>query len=112
LLFGVVIIYQVLSLEVSNRLPEYATLKAMGFSDRYLAVVVLQQGVIFAVLSYIPAYVQALVIYRASTGLTNLPVYMTTTRAVSVFFLSLVMSSLSGLLALRILRRADPVDLF
>jgi putative ABC transport system permease protein len=112
LLFGVVIIYQVLSLEVSNRLPEYATLKAMGFSDRYLALVVLQQGVIFSALSYIPAYVQALVIYRVSVGLTNLPVYMTTTRAVTVFFLSLVMSSLSGLLALRILRRADPVDLF
>jgi putative ABC transport system permease protein len=112
LLFGVVIIYQVLSLEVTNRLSEYATLKALGYSDSFLAFVVLQQAVIFAVLSYVPAYLNALVIYVVSNRLTNLPIGMTLFRASTVFFLSLLMCSFSGLMALRILRRADPVDLF
>ena len=33
---GFVVVYQILYTEVTNHLPQYATLKAMGFSDRYL----------------------------------------------------------------------------
>jgi putative ABC transport system permease protein len=112
LLFGVIIIYQVLSLEVTSRLAEFATLKAMGFSDAYLALVVLQQGVLMAVLSYIPGFVMALGIYALARGVTHLPVSMTEARAVNVFLATLLMCSFSGLMAIRILRRADPVDLF
>jgi len=112
ILFGVVITYQVLSLEVNSRLPEYATLKAMGFSDVYLAVVVLQQAVFVAVLSYIPGFLIALGIYATARGITNLPISMTVTRAVGVFLATLLMCSFSGLMAIRFLRKADPVDLF
>ena len=112
LLFGVVIIYQVLSLEVNSRLPEYATLKAMGFSDAYLARVVLQQAVFMAVLSYIPGFVIALGIYALARQVTNLPIGMTVARAVGVFLSTLLMCSFSGLMAIRFLRKADPVDLF
>jgi len=112
LFFGVVIIYQVLSLEVNSRLPEYATLKAMGFSDLYLALVVLQQAVFMAVLSYIPGFLIALGIYALARDVTNLPISMTATRAVQVFLATLFMCSFSGLMAIRFLRSADPVDLF
>jgi putative ABC transport system permease protein len=111
-LFGIVIIYQVLSLEVNSRLPEYATLKAMGFSDGYLARVVLQQAVFMAVLSYIPGFLIGLGIYALARELTNLPIGMTVMRAVGVFLATLFMCSFSGLMAIRFLRRADPVDLF
>jgi putative ABC transport system permease protein len=112
ILFGVVITYQVLSLDVTHRLPEYATLKALGFSDRDLSLVVLQQAVIFAVVSYVPGYAFALAIYYFGHRFTGLPIGMTPGRAVAVFVVNLVLCCLSGLLALRILRRADPVDLF
>lgn len=111
-LFGIVIIYQVLSLEVNSRLPEYATLKAMGFSDLYLAKIVLQQAVFMAVLSYIPGFLIGLAIYATARFITNLPIEMTALRAVSVFFATLFMCSFSGLMAIRFLRKADPVDLF
>jgi putative ABC transport system permease protein len=110
--FGVVITYQVLSLEVSHRLSEYATLKALGFSNAWLSLVVLQQAVIFAVVSYVPGYVFAQGIYYLAGAATGLPIGMTHGRAVGVFFVNLVLCCLSGVLALRILRRADPVDLF
>jgi putative ABC transport system permease protein len=110
--FGIVIIYQVLSLEVNSRLPEYATLKAMGYSDRYLALVVLQQAIFMAVLSYIPGYLIGQVIYAIARGITNLPIEMTWQRALVVFIANLLMCSFSGLMAIRFLRRADPVDLF
>jgi hypothetical protein len=32
---GFVVVYQILYTEVTNHLPQYATMKAMGFSDRY-----------------------------------------------------------------------------
>ncbi|MGO9463340.1 MAG: ABC transporter permease DevC [Isosphaeraceae bacterium] len=112
LLFGIVIIYQVLSLEVNSRLPEYATLKAMGFSDAYLALVVLQQAVFMAVLSYIPGFLIALGIYATARAVTHLPITMTVWRAVGVFIATLLMCSFSGLMAIRFLRKADPVDLF
>src|SRR6516162_5604666 len=111
-LFGIVITYQVLSLEVSNRLSEYATLKALGFTDVYLAAIVLKQAVIFAVVSFIPGFFIALAIYYVGGSMTNLPIAMTVWRVTGVFILNLVLCCFSGLLALRILRRADPVDLF
>jgi putative ABC transport system permease protein len=111
-LFGSVIIYQVLSLEVNSRLPEYATLKAMGYSDSYLALVVLQQAVFLAVLGYIPGFLIGLGIYVLAVQVTNLPISMTWERAAGVFIATLLMCSFSGLMAIRFLRRADPVDLF
>jgi putative ABC transport system permease protein len=111
-LFGSVIIYQVLSLEVNSRLPEYATLKAMGYTDFDLARVVLQQAVLLAVLGYIPGLLIGLLIYYLAVRITNLPIYMTATRAVVVFVVTLLMCSFSGLMAMRFLRKADPVDLF
>jgi putative ABC transport system permease protein len=111
-LFGIVIIYQVLSLEVNSRLPEYATLKAMGYSDLYLAFVVLQQAIFLAVLSYIPGFLIGLWIYALARRITHLPIGMTPERAGGVFLATLVMCSISGLMAVRFLRRADPVDLF
>ncbi|MBM4072456.1 MAG: FtsX-like permease family protein [Planctomycetes bacterium] len=112
LLFGVVITYQVLSLEVNQRLPEYATLKAMGFSDVYLNGIVLKQAIIFAIVSYIPGFFIAVVIYATGAAMTGLPMGMTVSRALAVFVLNLLLCCVSGVLALRILRRADPVELF
>lgn len=112
ILFSVVITYQVLSLEVSHRLAEYATLKALGFSDAYLSWIVLKQAVIFAVVSYVPGIIFAMGICHIGASMTGLPMGMTLARAVSVFCINLSLCCLSGLLALRILRRADPVDLF
>ena len=43
---------------------------------------------------------------------TPLPVEMSGARAIGVLALSLAMSAASAMLAVRILRRADPADLF
>ncbi len=112
LLFGVVVTYQVLALEVSGRLPEFATLKALGFSHRYVAAVVLQKALFLAVAGYVPGFGIALLVYHLSQSVTNLPGGMTLERAAAVFVLNLAACCLSSLAALRILRRANPVDLF
>jgi putative ABC transport system permease protein len=55
LIVGVVIVYQVLSTDVANMLGEYATLKAMGYTNGYLSKVIIQQAALLAVLGYLPA---------------------------------------------------------
>ena len=45
---GAVILYQILSSEISNRMREFATLKAMGYTERYIYGVGISQGLFFS----------------------------------------------------------------
>jgi putative ABC transport system permease protein len=56
LMVGTVFVYQVISSDITQRFGEYATLKAMGYGNRYLAWVVLQQAMFYGVLGYLPGF--------------------------------------------------------
>ncbi len=109
---GGIIVYQILFADVNDHLPEYATLKAMGYSNGFLAGVVIQQAVILAALGFIPAMGLSLVLYRISGEATRLPLEMTSERAVFVFGLTVAMCTISALMALRKVRSADPAEIF
>lgn len=109
---GTVIVYQILYTDVAEHLPEYATLKAMGYSDRYFVQIVLQEAVILAVLGYFPGYAISSVVYLLAAGATNLPVMMTLERAIAVLILTVIMCCISGTFALRKLAAADPADIY
>lgn len=109
---GAVIVYQILYSDVTDHLPEYATLKAMGFRDRYLLIVVFQESLILAALGFIPGTAIALGIYRITNLATMLPMTMELGRIVFVFVLTAVMSSFSAAAAVRKLQTADPADIF
>lgn len=109
---GIVIVYQILYSDVADHLPEYATLKAMGYSDGYLIVVLLQEALLLAALGYIPGFLISLALYQLTYVATLLPVGMTLSRAFSVFILTVVMCSFSGAVAMRKLQSADPADIF
>ncbi|MEL6491235.1 MAG: ABC transporter permease DevC [Cyanobacteria bacterium J06634_6] len=109
---GIVIVYQVLYTDVSEHLPEYATLKAMGYSDRALLAVVLQEALILAVLGFVPGYFASYGVYQLLVVITRVPLVMKTAVAVQVFVLTLVMCVVSGAIAMNKLRAADPADVF
>lgn len=109
---GAVIVYQILYSDVTDHLPEYATLKAMGFRDRYLLIVVFQESLILAALGFIPGTAIALAIYRITNVATMLPMAMDLGRIVFVFILTVLMSSFSAAMAVRKLQTADPADIF
>jgi putative ABC transport system permease protein len=109
---GIVIVYQILYTDVSDHLPEYATLKAMGYSDWYLLGVVFQEAVILAFLGYIPGGVVTFFLYNLTRNATSLPLYMTLTRAITVLILTLIMCLVSGAISVRKLQAADPADIF
>ncbi len=109
---GLIIVYQILYSDVSDHLAEYATLKAMGYSDRYLVGVLVQEALLLAVLGFIPGIVLANGLYSLAQSATLLPIAMTTNRATVVLTLTIVMCTGSGALALRKLQSADPADIF
>lgn len=112
LFVGCIIVYQILYSDVTDHLPEYATLKAMGYPDRFLLKLVLQEAAILSVFGFIPGAIISQLVYVVSRKATLLPLEMTVARALSVFALTLVMCGISAALAARRLKAADPAEIF
>jgi len=111
-LVGAVILYQILSSEIANRLREFATLKAMGYTERYIYAVGIRQGLIFSLMGYFPSLILSLGLYRVLRALSSFPVYMDVQRALFVLALTLAMCAIAAVFALGKIKRADPADLF
>lgn len=112
LIVGVVIVYQILYTDVADHLPEYATLKAMGYTNNYLLRLVFQQAFILACVGFIPGIGVSTLLYNAAAGATGLPIYMTVSLATQVYVLTLGMCFVSGAIAVNKLKSADPADIF
>jgi putative ABC transport system permease protein len=112
LIVGTVIVYQILYTDVADHLPEYATLKAMGYKNSYLLMVVFQEALILAVLGYLPGCSLAMGLYTLTRSATNLPMAMNIAKAVSVLIMTILMCTVSGAIAVRKLQAADPADIF
>jgi putative ABC transport system permease protein len=107
-----VVVYQVLSNDVRDHLPEYATLKAMGYTHSLLSSIVLAQAAIYAVAAFLPAALVSHGLYRVTETLANIPMDLTPLNLARVLALTLATSFVSGLLTLRKVRSADPAALF
>ncbi len=112
IMVGIVIVYQVLATDVADHLKEYATFKAMGYSQGFFLGIVLEEALVLAVLGFIPGVVIALLLYAGMEAATALPMTLTATTAVAVLVGTMVACALSGAVATRRLASADPADLF
>ena len=109
---GMVVLYQLLATDISNRLPEYATLKAIGYPNRYLSQVVFIQAFFLALMGYAPALVLSFGLYDTIRKIAHIPIEMTLIRIAFVLGLSISMCSVSGLAAVRKAKTAEPAELF
>ncbi len=109
---GVVIVYQILYSNIATQFVAYATLKAIGYANRYLLNVVFQQALILAILGYIPGFITSVLLYAFAEDATKLPILMTTNNALIVLISTVLMCITSGALAINKLRSADPGDIF
>lgn len=112
LVVGSVVVYQILYSDVTSHLPEYATMKAMGFSDRKLFLLVLLQALYLSIIGFVPGAMIAQVIFIFLKHQTMLPFAMMIERLFEVYLLTLVMCGISGGIAMLALRRADPAEIF
>ncbi len=112
LLVGAVFVYQMMVADIKKHLPEYATLKAMGYRFGYLFRVVVWQALLLALAGYAIGLVVSLGLYELTRQVAHLPVRMTGERLALVLALAVGMCVGSALAAVRKLRTADPADLF
>lgn len=112
LIVGAIICYQIQFTDISENMPELATLKAMGYNNGYFWSLILCQSFYLACVGFIPGLLISWVLYDSLAAASGLVMRMTLTRIALVWGLTLLMCMLSGILALRRLWRADPASLF
>jgi putative ABC transport system permease protein len=109
---GMLISYQVIYTDLSDQLPQYATLKGMGYETGYLVRVVMEQATLSALCGYIPAWIVCIGVYWAIGQVALLPLRMTLSLTLLSFGLTLGMCLLSAALAIRRVIAADPAEVF
>lgn len=109
---GVIICYQILANDIAEHMSEFATLKAMGYSNRYFIGVVIRQAVYLSLFGFIPGLLLSCGLFWFNSSVTGLLMRLSWDRVALIFGLTLVMCVVSGLLALRKLIQTDPASLF
>lgn len=112
LIVGMVIVYQILFTDITNHLNEFATLKAMGYTHSYLLKVVFASSVLLAVIGFLPGFALSLAMYELAESVIYIPMPMPPSKVIGVFCMILVMCMVSGSLAMRKMKSANPADMF
>ena len=109
---GAIFVYQMMAADIRGMLPEYATVKALGYPPSYLSAVVLWQALLLALLGYLPGFISSFGLYYITRNYGGIPTQMTGERAIVVLLMTSGMCLASGLLAVRKVHTAQPADLF
>lgn len=104
---GTVIVAQTLYSSTKDHIAEFATLRAIGSSTRYIVEVILWQALLSAVVGFFLATLVGLVIVTA-TAESALPVVMTPGLVLGLLLLTVLMCAVSAIAAIREVVRIDP----
>ena len=109
---GMVICYQVIYSDITDHMPEFATLKAMGYPAIYFMSLIVMEAVLLALIGFVPGFVASYGLYYCLAQQTGLLMQMTYGSVLTVLASTIVMCIASGMLAVRKLLAADPATLF
>lgn len=112
LVVGSIVVYQILFADISDHLGEYATLKAVGYTNGFLMRVVLSEALLLALTGFLPGLLVSWQLYRITASATLLPLAVNPVLMVSVLGLTVAMCSVSAIIAVRKVRTADPAEIF
>ncbi|MEL6813689.1 MAG: ABC transporter permease DevC [Cyanobacteria bacterium J06598_3] len=109
---GIILVYQILYTDVADHWAEYATLKAMGYTNAYLLKVVLQESLFLSLLGFIPGLIISYLLYTGAANVTGLFFQMTRERVINLFIATFIMCIFSGAIAVRKVQSTDPAEVF
>jgi len=109
---GMLISYQIIFTEIADQLPQYATLKAIGYPTGYLLRIVLEQAALNGISGWVPAWVLSFGLYRLIGHIALLPMRMSLGITLLSFGLTLGMCLTSAAIAVGRVIRADPAAVF
>lgn len=99
---GVIICYQIIYSDIADHLREFATLKAMGYTNRYFLSLVLCQAIYLSVLGFVRLAVRLLATYGLLSSYTGLTMELTFSTALTVLLVTMAMCTVSGVLAVQV----------
>jgi putative ABC transport system permease protein len=108
---GTVVVAQTLYASTKDHLPEFATLRALGSSSRYIHRVIIAQALINAVIGFAIAAAIGAVVMQA-TAASALPVVLTRGLTLGLFLLTVAMCVVSAIAAVMQVTRIDPTMAF
>ena len=111
-IIGIMICYQILYNEIVDHMPQYATLRAMGFADRFLRGLVVKEAVGLSILGFAPGLAGAYLIYWAIESSTGITMFFTPLRILLIFCVTVFMCTIAGLIAVKKVTTADPAALY
>jgi DevC protein len=109
---GMLIAYQIIYTDLTEQLPQFATMKAIGYRTNYLIRVVLEQAAFTGLAGWIPAWLLSILVYRVIGEVALLPLRMTADLTLISLGLTLGMCLISAALAVRRVIAADPAEVF
>ena len=109
---GAMMVYQLLSMDVSFHLPAYALMLSIGYKRLRLESIVFMQGLILSVLGFPISWLVSSMLCQLIANSTSLPMALPMATIATTFLLIVFMCSASSLLAMSKLNDADPAELF
>ncbi|MDX1930036.1 MAG: ABC transporter permease DevC [Pirellulaceae bacterium] len=109
---GMIIVYQILYTDVVNHLPQFATLKAIGFTGFFLLGIILAEGVILSLLGFGPGLIMAHGLTILAQHATLLPVTITLSNTFGVLLAAISMCVFAASIAVRKITQAEPASVF
>lgn len=111
-IIGVIICYQILYNEITDHLHQYATLRAMGFSNKFLRKSVVEEALWLSLLGFIPGVLCGHLLYVIIEYQTGILMYLTPLRVALIFSFTVAMCVIGGLIAVRRVTTVDPAELY
>ena len=111
IIVGTIIVAQTLYSSTKDHLKEFATLRAIGSSRKYILKVILGQALLSAVIGFSIAAAIDMVLVKMTAD-AALPIIMTPAMTLGLFMLTVTMCSIAAISAIRVVTRIDPVLVF
>jgi putative ABC transport system permease protein len=111
-LIGVTICYQILYTDILDTLPQFATLKAIGYHNRQLVRIVLAKAMYLGVLGFIPGLAISLAMYAFLQAYSGIRMELTVLRTLLVLLATVAMCLVAAGIAIRRVIHSDPAEVF
>lgn len=112
LVVGAVMVYQILSADVTYHISNFAVLLSIGYTRGRLEMILLKESLILSFIGFPLALAVSAAACGVLSGVTSLPMSLRLSTIAMAYFLIVSMCVTAALFAMRRLRDADPSDLF
>lgn len=111
-LIGVAICYQILYTDILDHLPQYATLKAIGYRNSDVVALVMRKAFYLGAFGFVTGLMCSAGLYAALHAYSGIRMDMTPARTLVVMLSTIAMCLASAGIAIRKVVEADPAEVF